>query len=59
MAGVFDRSLGALSAAGEAKLSELSDYISYMQQSIEDFETVTTRRILALETKVKELENNV
>ena len=58
MAGVFDRSLGALSAAGEAKLAELSDYISYMQQSIEDYESVTTRRILALETKVKELENN-
>ena len=55
---VFDRSLGALSATGEAKLSELADYISYMQQSVEDYETVTMRKILALEQRVKELESN-
>ncbi|MPN21977.1 hypothetical protein SDC9_169359 [bioreactor metagenome] len=59
MAGVFDRDLGALAAKdGEARLSELADYISYMQQAVEDFESVTTRRLRALEQRVKELENN-
>jgi hypothetical protein len=58
MAGVFDRDLGALSASGEARLTELANYISYMQQAVEDFESVTTRRLRALEQRVKELEDN-
>jgi len=59
MAGVFDRDLGALSSKdGEARLSELANYIGYMQQAVEDFESVTTRRLCALEQRVKELEGN-
>ena len=56
---VFGKDLGTLSTkTTETRVLELADYISYMQQCIEDFAAVANSRIRTLETKVKELENN-
>ena len=57
MASVFDRDLGALSQQStDAKIAQLIDYITYMQQRIEDTNTITNRKIADLQAKVSELE---
>jgi hypothetical protein len=57
MAAVFDRELGALSAQDTAaKMAQLVDYIIYMQQQIEDTNSLTNRKIAALEVRIKQLE---
>lgn len=57
MASVFDRDLGALAQQStDAKIAQLIDYITYMQQRIEDTNTITSRKIAALEDRIKEME---
>lgn len=57
MGSVFDRDLGALAQQStDAKIAQLIDYINYMQQRIEDTNTITNRKIADLQAKVSELE---
>jgi len=42
--------------SSDAKIAQLIDYITYMQQRIEDTNTITNRKIADLQAKVSELE---
>lgn len=57
MASVFDRDLGALAQQStDAKIAQLIDYITYMQQRIEDTNTITNRKIADLQARIEALE---